>query len=49
MGRFAALSAIACVVTFLANGYVLFIDELHDNLYPRLVQLFHNSEANPRK
>jgi len=35
----------------LANGYVLFIDELHDNLHPRLVQflvqLFHNSETNP--
>lgn len=36
----------------LANGYVIFIDELHDNLHPRLVQflvqLFHNSETNPR-
>jgi len=36
----------------LANGYVLFIDELHDNLHPRLVQflvqLFHNTETNPR-
>ncbi len=36
----------------LANGYVLFIDELHDNLHPRLVQflvrLFHNSETNPK-
>jgi len=35
----------------LANGYVLIIDELHDNLHPRLVQflvrLFHNSETNP--
>ncbi|MGG7056433.1 AAA family ATPase [Nitrosomonas sp. ANs5] len=35
----------------LANGYVLFIDELHDNLHPRLVeflvQLFHNPETNP--
>ena len=34
----------------LANGYVLFIDELHDNLHPRLVQflvqLFHNRETN---
>lgn len=34
----------------LANGYVLFIDELHDNLHPRLVQflvqLFHNGETN---
>lgn len=36
----------------LANGYVLFIDELHDNLHPRLVQflvqLFHNHETNPK-
>jgi len=35
----------------LANGYVLFIDELHDNLHPRLVkflvQLFHSKETNP--
>ena len=35
----------------LANGRVLFIDELHDNLHPKLVeflvQLFHNSETNP--
>ena len=35
----------------LAHGYVLFIDELHDNLHPRLVQflveLFHNAETNP--
>lgn len=35
----------------LANGYVLFIDELHDNLHPRLVQflvqLFHSNETNP--
>ncbi|MDP2141759.1 MAG: ATP-binding protein [Gammaproteobacteria bacterium] len=35
----------------LANGRVLFIDELHDNLHPRLVQflvqLFHNKESNP--
>lgn len=35
----------------LANGHVLFIDELHDNLHPRLVrflvQLFHNKETNP--
>lgn len=34
----------------LKNGYVLFIDELHDNLHPRLVrflvQLFHNPETN---
>ena len=34
----------------LDNGYVLFIDELHDNLHPLLVQflvkLFHNTETN---
>ena len=39
-------------VDSLANGYVLFIDELHDNLHPRLVQflvqLFHSSETNPK-
>lgn len=36
----------------LENGYVLFIDELHDNLHPRLVQflvqLFHSNETNPK-
>ena len=36
----------------LANGCVLFIDELHDNLHPMLVrflvQLFHSSETNPK-
>ncbi len=36
----------------LAHGYILFIDELHDNLHPRLVQflvqLFHNAEINPQ-
>lgn len=36
----------------LANGYVLFIDELHDNLHPQLVQflvqLFHSNETNPK-
>ncbi len=35
----------------LKNGYVLFIDELHDNLHPKLVQflvqLFHSNETNP--
>lgn len=35
----------------LTNGHVLFIDELHDNLHPRLVQflvqLFHSEETNP--
>jgi hypothetical protein len=36
----------------LENGYVLFIDELHDNLHPRLVrflvELFHNPKTNSR-
>lgn len=36
----------------LTNGHVLFIDELHDNLHPKLVQflvgLFHNKKTNPR-
>ena len=36
----------------LANGNVLFIDELHDNLHPSLVnflvQLFHDDETNPK-
>ena len=36
----------------LKNGYVLFIDELHDNLHPKLVQflveLFHSNENNPK-
>jgi len=36
----------------LKNGYVLVIDELHDNLHPKmvrfLVQLFHNAETNPK-
>ncbi|MBI2779625.1 MAG: ATP-binding protein [Gammaproteobacteria bacterium] len=36
----------------LKNGYVLFIDELHDNLHPKLVQflveLFHSDETNPK-
>lgn len=35
----------------LENGYVLVIDELHDNLHPKLVKylidLFHNSKTNP--
>lgn len=35
----------------LENGYVLFIDELHDNLHPKLVQflvkLFHSDKTNP--
>ncbi|WP_305908037.1 AAA family ATPase [Methylomarinum sp. Ch1-1] len=36
----------------LEHGYVLFIDELHDNLHPKLVrflvELFHNPETNPK-
>lgn len=36
----------------LENGYILFIDELHDNLHPKLVQflvgLFHDKETNPK-
>lgn len=36
----------------LNNGYVLIIDELHDNLHPRLVQylveLFHNDHTNSK-
>ncbi|MDG6777691.1 ATP-binding protein [Thiomicrorhabdus sp. zzn3] len=36
----------------LKNGYVLVVDELHDNLHPRLVQylveLFHQPKTNPK-
>lgn len=36
----------------LENGYILVIDELHDNLHPKLVQflvgLFHDSDTNPK-
>ncbi|WP_245710995.1 AAA family ATPase [Thorsellia anophelis] len=36
----------------LENGHVLFIDELHDNLHPKLVrfliELFHNPKTNPK-
>ena len=36
----------------LANGSILFIDELHDNLHPKLVQflvgLFHSKKTNPK-
>lgn len=36
----------------LKNGYVLFIDELHDHLHPTLVrflvELFHSPETNPK-
>lgn len=36
----------------LEKGYVLFVDELHDNLHPKLVQflvrLFHSDKTNPK-
>lgn len=36
----------------LANGYVLVIDELHDNLHPKMIQFlvafFHNSDTNQK-
>jgi len=36
----------------LEKGYVLFIDELHDNLHPKLVrflvELFHSDQSNPK-
>jgi AAA15 family ATPase/GTPase len=36
----------------LANGRVLFVDELHDNLHPKLVgflvELFHSTTTNPK-
>ncbi len=36
----------------LKHGYVLFVDELHDNLHPVIVEylinLFHNPETNPK-
>ncbi|EOX3354466.1 ATP/GTP-binding protein, partial [Vibrio cholerae] len=36
----------------LKNGYILVVDELHDNLHPKmvkhLVSLFHNKETNPK-
>lgn len=35
----------------LRNGYVVFFDELHNSLHPKmvafLIQMFHNSETNP--
>lgn len=38
-------------IDVLKNGYVLFIDELHGNLHPKLVlflvELFHSDETNP--
>lgn len=43
--------AVICIDA-LNNGNVLVIDDLHDNLHPRLVQhvvtLFHDSETNPK-
>ena len=39
-------------IDVLTNGYVLFVDELHDNLHPKLVrflvELFHNKKTNPK-
>ena len=39
------------ILDTLKNGYVLFIDELHDNFHPKMVQflvdVFHNNESNP--
>ncbi|MDP2227733.1 MAG: ATP-binding protein [Moraxellaceae bacterium] len=39
-------------IDVLKNGHVMFIDELHDNLHPKivqfLVQLFHSTETNPK-
>jgi uncharacterized protein len=39
-------------VEALRNGYILVIDELHDNLHPRLVRylvdLFHSNKTNPK-
>ena len=39
-------------VDVLENGHVLFIDELHNSLHPRLVrflvELFHNKKTNPK-
>lgn len=36
----------------LENGYVLFVDELHNNLHPKmvefLVRLFHSNKTNPK-
>ena len=36
----------------LKNGFVVIVDELHDNLHPKLVQflieLFHSAETNPK-
>ncbi len=38
-------------IDILKNGYILVIDELHDNLHPKmvkyLVQLFHSKKTNP--
>lgn len=39
-------------VDVLTNGYVLFVDELHNNMHPKLVtyliNLFNNKKTNPR-
>lgn len=39
-------------IDILENGYILIVDELHDNLHPKmvkyLVNLFHSSKTNPK-
>lgn len=39
-------------IDILKNGYVLIVDELHDNLHPKmvkyLVNLFHSTKTNPK-
>ncbi len=39
-------------IDILKNGYVLIVDELHDNLHPKmvryLVSLFHSTKTNPK-
>lgn len=39
-------------IDILKNGYVLIVDELHDNLHPKmvkyLVSLFHSNKTNPK-
>ncbi|MBL6987626.1 MAG: AAA family ATPase [Methylobacter sp.] len=40
------------IIDVLENGYVLFVDELHNHLHPKmvffLVALFHNPKTNPK-
>jgi hypothetical protein len=39
-------------IDILENGYILVVDELHDNLHPKMVEylvnLFHNPKTNPK-